>query len=114
MKYNKHYAGRMSDPGMPPNGLRPDQAAKEGSDQFIQEDRYFSTYANYFVRFIQDYRSQDIDIGMVMPQNEFNSAQPFPSCCWTHRRTRQIYLIPRTGDPEAACGRFLRNYGTSQ
>jgi glucosylceramidase len=20
---------------------------------------------------------------MVMPQNEFNSAQPFPSCCWT-------------------------------
>jgi glucosylceramidase len=83
MKYNKHYAGRMSDPGMPPNGLRPDQAAKEGSEQFIQEDRYFSTYATYFARFIQDYTSQGIDIGMVMPQNEFNSAQPFPSCCWT-------------------------------
>jgi hypothetical protein len=45
---NKHYGGRMSDPGIPPNGLRPDQAAKEGSDQFIQEDRYFSTYATYF------------------------------------------------------------------
>jgi O-glycosyl hydrolase len=23
-----------------------------------------------------------VDIGTVMPQNEFNSAQPFPSCCW--------------------------------
>jgi glucosylceramidase len=34
-EYNKHYAGRMSDPGMPLNGLRPDQVAKEGSDQFF-------------------------------------------------------------------------------
>jgi O-glycosyl hydrolase len=80
---NKHYGGKMSDPVMPPNGLRPDQAAKEGNDQFIQEDRYFSTYATYFARFVQDYTSQGIDIGTVMPQNEFNSAQPFPSCCWT-------------------------------
>ena len=83
MKYNKHYAGKMSDQDMPSNGLKPDQVVKEGSDQFIQEDRYFSTYASYFARFIQDYTRQGINIGMVMPQNEFNSAQPFPSCCWT-------------------------------
>src|ERR1700738_4989378 len=44
MKYNKHYAGKMSDSDMPPNGLKPEQVAKEGSDQFIQEDRYFSVY----------------------------------------------------------------------
>jgi O-glycosyl hydrolase len=83
MKYNNHYAAKMSEPQMPPNGLRPDQAGKEGSDLFIQEDLYFSTYASYIARFIRDYGSQGINIGMVMPQNEFNSAQPFPSCCWT-------------------------------
>ena len=50
---------------------------------FIQEDRYFSAYSAYIARFIEAYRSQSINIEMVMPQNEFNSAQVFPSCCWT-------------------------------
>jgi glucosylceramidase len=83
MKYNKHYAGEMSEPDMPPNGLKPEQLAKEGTDQFIQEDRYFITYSVYFARFIQEYARQGIKISMVMPQNEFNSPQPFPSCSWT-------------------------------
>jgi glucosylceramidase len=83
MKYNKHYAGEMSEPDMPPNGLKPEQLAWEGTDQFIQEDPYFSTYSAYFSRFIQDYSNEGIKINMVMPQNEFNSPQPFPSCCWS-------------------------------
>ena len=83
MKYNKHYAAAIPGPDMPPNGLRPDQVGKEGTDMFIQEDGYFSAYAAYIRRFIEAYRSQGINIGMVMPQNEFNSAQVFPSCCWT-------------------------------
>jgi glucosylceramidase len=83
VKYNKHYAGKLSEPEMPANGLRPDQVGKEGTDMFVQEDSYFKTYAAYFARFIKEYRSQGINIGMVMPQNEFNSPQPFPSCCWT-------------------------------
>ena len=83
MKYNKHYAGELSEPDMPPNGLKPEQLAQEGTDQFIQENRYFSTYSAYFARFIQEYSRQGINISMVMPQNEFNSPQPFPSCCWT-------------------------------
>jgi len=83
MKYNKHYAGEMSEPDMPPNGLKPEQLAWEGTDQFIQEDRYFITYAAYIARFIQEYARQGIHIKMVMPQNEFNSPQPFPSCPWT-------------------------------
>jgi glucosylceramidase len=83
MKYNRHYAGEMSEPDMPSNGLKPEQLAKEGTDQFIQEDRYFSAYSAYFARFIQEYSRQGIKINMVMPQNEFNSPQPFPSCSWT-------------------------------
>jgi glucosylceramidase len=83
MKKNKHYAVAMQRPGLPPNGLKPEGAGKEGTDMFVQEERYFKTYAEYFGRYIDAYRQQGIAIGMVMPQNEFNSAQPFPSCTWT-------------------------------
>jgi glucosylceramidase len=85
MKVNQHYAAALPNfltPGVN-NGLRPDQVGKEGTDMFIQEERYFRAYAAYFGRFIDAYRELGINIGMVMPQNEFNSTQVFPSCTWT-------------------------------
>ena len=85
MKTNQHYAAALPNaltPGVS-NGLRPDQVGKEGTDMFIQEDAYFRAYAAYFGRFIDEYRKLGINIGMVMPQNEFNSTQVFPSCTWT-------------------------------
>ena len=84
MKTNGHYASaRPQSPSMPDNGLRPDQVVREGQDGFILEDRYLAAYALYFRRFIEAYRREGLNIGAVMPQNEFNSAQPFPSCLWT-------------------------------
>jgi glucosylceramidase len=58
-------------------------ARHEGQDSFIQEERYFEAYARYFARYVDAYAKEGITISTVMPQNEFNSAQPFPSCCWT-------------------------------
>ena len=84
-----HDANRVAESGVEPrryevaNGIRPDQLGTEGKDSFVQEDRYFDAYARYFRRYVEDYAREGILIGMVMPQNEFNSAQPFPSCCWT-------------------------------
>ena len=83
MKRNGHYAMARSRPGWPDNGLPAGAEGREGSDWFIQEPRYFDAYARYFGKFIDAYRRRGIRIGMVMPQNEFNSTQPFPSCCWT-------------------------------
>lgn len=83
MKRNGFYAETPSGPGQPPNGITPEQVGKRGSDMFLQEDAYFEVYARYFARFIDAYRKEGIGIGMVMPQNEFNSAQAFPSCTWT-------------------------------
>ena len=85
MKTNRHYAMAMPGPWQKgvENGLRPDQVGREGTDMFVQEERYLRAYASYFGRFVDEYRKQGIAIGMVMPQNEFNSAQVFPSCCWT-------------------------------
>jgi len=96
MKYNRHYAAKSvlgnsdfqsEEWGMDMrginNGLLPEKEGKEGTDMFIQEEKYFDAYALYFARFIEAYRQQKISIEMVMPQNEFNSAQVFPSCTWT-------------------------------
>lgn len=97
MKYNNHYALKSLQKGITnvkseqwgidftglDNGLKPEQEGKEGTDMFIQEDKYFNAYSLYFAKFIKAYRNENINIGMVMPQNEFNSAQPFPSCTWT-------------------------------
>jgi glucosylceramidase len=83
MKRNHFYAEAKAFGGMKENGIRPDQVGHEGEDMFIQKPEYFKAYAEYFGRFIDAYRAEGIRIGMVMPQNEFNSAQNFPSCTWT-------------------------------
>jgi glucosylceramidase len=96
MKYNKHYAAKSllgnsdlqsKEWGMDfrgiNNGLPLEREGKEGTNMFIQEDQYLNSYALYFSKFIKAYRDQNININMVMPQNEFNSAQVFPSCTWT-------------------------------
>lgn len=83
MKRNGHYAEALQRPGLPPNGLTPEKVGKEGEDMFRQEDKYFQAYARYFGKYIDAYREQGVHVGMVMPQNEFNSAQAFPSCTWT-------------------------------
>ncbi|RRA50082.1 beta-glycosidase [Acidipila sp. EB88] len=83
MKRNHFYAEAQARPGMKDNGIRTDQVGREGEDMFFQEPRYLEAYARYFGRFIDAYRAEKITVGMVMPQNEFNSAQNFPSCTWT-------------------------------
>jgi glucosylceramidase len=84
MKRNRHYAAAMPHPmqGVE-NGLRPDQVGAEGEDLFRVEEPYLSAYAAYFGRYLDAYKAEGIDIEMVMPQNEFNSPQVFPSCPWT-------------------------------
>lgn len=86
MKENGHYACQPLDTtffeNIGQNGIRPDQVRREGMNMFITEPRYFAAYALYFQRFIEEYGKEGIKISMVMPQNEFNSCQPFPSCTW--------------------------------
>ena len=86
MKYNKHYACAVSGDWLADeyqNELKPQQQGAEGTNMFIQEDKYFKAYALYFKKYIEAYRDLDINVSMVMPQNEWNSCQVFPSCTWT-------------------------------
>ena len=79
MKVNRHYASRTA----PFNGLPQERETPEGTDAFMLEPTYLEAYARYFGKFIDAYRAEGIDISMVMPQNEPNSDQVFPSCTWT-------------------------------
>ena len=79
MKYNKHYAMRPAEV----NDLPEERRGYEGQDMFIQDERYFDAYARYFGKYVDAYKEEGVDIFMVMPQNEPNSDQNFPSCCWT-------------------------------
>jgi glucosylceramidase len=93
MKYNKHYASRssikmrsmmkMKIDAKYSNDLAANKEGKEGTDMFIQDKKYLKAYALYFSKFIDSYKNEGIKIASIMPQNEFNSAQIFPSCCWT-------------------------------
>ena len=83
MKRNGFYAEAPGRAGMKDNGIRPDQVGHEGEDMFIVDEPYLAAYARYFGRFVDAYKAEGIRVGMVMPQNEFNSAQNFPSCTWT-------------------------------
>lgn len=64
------------------NGLDIDKGIAEGEDAFIQEPQYLDAYARYFGKFIDAYRGEGVIFKTVMPQNEFNSAQPYPACVW--------------------------------
>jgi glucosylceramidase len=83
MKRNSFYAAGRSHADQKDNGIRPDQIGHAGQDLFRVEPPYLEAYARYFGKYVEAYASLGIPIRMVMPQNEFNSVQPFPSCPWT-------------------------------
>lgn len=83
MKQGGHYAQAPAWPGQPANGIRPDQLGHEGSDSFRLDAAHLDAYARYFGHYVAAYAREGIPITTVMPQNEFNSAQPFASCTWT-------------------------------
>lgn len=85
------------------DGVFPRRLATQ--DYFIQEPRYLQSYANMFVRFIDLYKEQGIDIRTVCYQNEAYSYTPYPGCAWTAEGTVRFnrdYLAPalRKSHPE--------------
>jgi glucosylceramidase len=78
MKTNNHYACSPS----ATNGLATELRGNENVTQFRMEPDYLNSYAKYFVRYIQAYRNEGINIMGIHVQNEMNSCQNFPSCIW--------------------------------
>lgn len=51
-------------------------------DGGVFELRYADAYAQYFVKWIQAYQAEGINIDHVQPQNEPGWTQGYPSCAW--------------------------------
>jgi glucosylceramidase len=115
MKDNRHYAcAPLSDffDKAFHNDIKPEQVRREGDNMFIQEEAYFKAYARYFEKFITAYRNEGIRIGMVMPQNEFNSCQPYPACLW-HASVLNTFVGQHLGPAMKALGVDLM-FGTME
>ena len=81
-KFGAYASKPQTDPTWPKNDCSPAQRVREGEDGFICDDAHFKAYAKYFRKYVEAYRAEGVPLWMVMPQNEFNSDQVFPSCTW--------------------------------
>lgn len=99
----------------PRDGVFPRQLATV--DYFIQDPRYLQAYANYFCKFIDEYKKEGIDIGMVMYQNEAYSYTPYPGCAWTTpsiQRFNRDYLAPTLKRQHPDVKLFLGTFNTNR
>lgn len=93
----------FASPWSPPTWMKHPRAYNYG--QIMPEERYLRAYALYFLKFVQAYRAEGIEIGHVHVQNEPDSNQKFPSCTWTGAGLRDFirdYLGPlfeEAGEP---------------
>ena len=77
-----------ANPWTPPTWMKIGQKAGSTPSSFDggrmrDDDEILAAYAQYFVKFIQAYAEEGIQIEVVAPQNEPSYEQNYPSCLWT-------------------------------
>lgn len=85
MKVNEHYSQKSSgiegtDIGH--NRLDPQRNLLGNVTGFKMQQGYLQAYALYFSKYVQAYKQEGVNIGMVMPQNEIAWTPCWPSCTW--------------------------------
>lgn len=86
-------------------------------DYFIQDPRYLQSYANFFCKFIEAYKSEGINIDMVIYQNEAYSYTPYPGCAWTAEGTVRFnrdYLAPALKKHHPDVKLYLGTFNTNR
>jgi len=70
----------FSAPWSPPAWMKPNRSMLGGS----MEKKYFDSYAQYFVRFLQSYAAEGVKINATAVQNEVDTNQNslMPACLW--------------------------------
>lgn len=70
----------FASPWSPPTWMKTHQAYNYG--RIRMEEKVLKAYADYFVRFVQEYAGENIPISQIHVQNEPMADQKFPSCLW--------------------------------
>ncbi len=84
----------VSTPWSPPAFMKDTKQLKKGGKIL---DKYKSLWADYLVKYIQEYKKQGITINYMTIQNEPNAAQPWESCTYTAKDEKDIiknYISP--------------------
>ncbi|MGR9235212.1 glucosylceramidase [Rhizobium leguminosarum] len=78
----------FASPWSPPTWLKDHKAYNFG--RLVWKDEYRKAHALYLAKFVEAYKELGIGIDAVHVQNEPDSDQKFPSCCWTGERLRDF------------------------
>lgn len=84
----------IATPWSPPAFMKDNNNMKKGGKLL---DKYKSLWAEYLVKYLQEYKKQDIDIKYITIQNEPNAAQPWESCNYTAAEEKDMikdYISP--------------------
>lgn len=84
----------IATPWSPPAFMKDNNNMKKGGKLL---DKYKSLWAEYLVKYLQEYKKQDIDIKYITIQNEPNAAQPWESCNYTATEEKNMiknYIFP--------------------
>jgi len=68
-------------PWSPPAWMKDNNSYSKGS--LRREPKIMDTYANYFARWIEDYRAEGVNLYAVSPQNEPNILNVYPTTLWS-------------------------------
>lgn len=93
-KYQKDFT-LFASPWSPPIWMKTKQAYNYG--RIRREPEVLTAYANYFVKFVEAYAKEGINVSQVCVQNEPMADQKFPSCLWNAEEMSEFirdYLGP--------------------
>lgn len=85
----------FASPWSPPTWMKTKKVYNFGTLLF--EERNLRSYANYFIKYIEAYKKEGVNIEQIHIQNEPHADQKFPSCMWTGKEMRDFiknYLGP--------------------
>lgn len=85
----------FASPWSPPTWMKTSKAYNFGT--LLWEDKNLNAYANYYVKYIEEYKKEGVKIDQIHIQNEPHADQKFPSCMWSGKEMRDFiknYLGP--------------------
>lgn len=86
----------FASPWSPPIWMKTKRAYNFG--RLRKEEKILNTYADYYIRFVEEYRKEQIKVNQIHVQNEPMADQKFPSCLWSGEEMRDFirdYLGPK-------------------
>ena len=78
----------FASPWSPPTWMKTKKAYNFGTLSWDEEN--LKSYANYFAKYVEEYKKAGIKIEQVHIQNEPHADQKFPSCMWTGKEMRDF------------------------